>query len=279
MANIVWYPGHMKKGLDQIMEKVALVDLVIIMLDGRAPFSSINEEFDKLSQNKLKLIVVSKVDLCDRNFLNTQLIELRKCYEHVIPLKVNDPKTKKKLTDEIDMIAEAKRVRDKSRGMKTQPIKTMVLGIPNVGKSSLINRLVSKKIAPVANIPAYTRGNKWVRINDNIHLLDTPGILPTSFSEERVGINLALIGSIRESILPNYDLCVYLIDYLKQYYPSSLKERFGIESITTYTDVINQICLNRHLVTKSNEPDIARAESLLLKEFKDGLLGKISLER
>ncbi len=279
MANIQWYPGHMKKGLDQVMEKVALVDLVIIMLDGRAPFSSINEEFDKLSQNKLKLIVVSKVDLCDRNFLNTQLIELRKRYEHVIPLKVNDPKTKKKLTDEIDKIAESKRIRDKSRGMKAQPIKTMVLGIPNVGKSSLINRLVSKKIAPVANVPAFTRGNKWVRINDNIHLLDTPGILPTSFEDQKVGINLALIGSIRESILPNYDLCVYLIDYLKQYYPNSLKERFGIESITTYTDVINQICETRHLVTKSGELDITRGETLLLKEFKDGLLGNISLER
>ncbi len=279
MASIQWFPGHMKKGLDQVMEKVSLVDLVIIMLDARAPFSSINEEFDKLSQNKLKLIIVSKVDLCDRNYLNKQLIELRKKYEHMIALKVNDPKAKKIVTQEIDKIAEKKRIRDKSKGMKVQPIKTMVLGIPNVGKSSLINRLVSKKIAPVANVPAYTRGNKWVRINDNIHLLDTPGILPTSFEDERTGINLALIGSIRESILPNYDLCVYLINYLKEFYPTSLKERFGIQEITTYEEVLPTICEVRHLLKSNGELDIARGESLLLKEFKDGLLGKISLEK
>ena len=165
-----------------------------------------------------------------------------------------------------------------AKGMKPQPIRTMIIGIPNVGKSSLINRLAKRKAAGVQNKPGYTRGEQWIKVNKDFLLLDTPGILPMSYENRDKAINLALIGSIRDDILPNEQLGEYLLSFLKNHYPNSLLERYEINEISDRVHVLNQICERRKIVNANGENDLLRAEALLLKEFKDGLLGKITLE-
>ena len=168
--------------------------------------------------------------------------------------------------------------KEMAKGMKPQPIRTMIIGIPNVGKSSLINRLAKRKAAGVQNKPGYTRGEQWIKVNKDFLLLDTPGILPMSYTDTKKAANLALIGAIREDILPNEQLGELLISFLKSHYPNALNERFGISEITDRITVLNQISERRKVVTSTGENDLIRSEALLLKEFKDGLLGKITLE-
>ncbi len=279
MADVHWFPGHMNKALNELYEKVDLVDLVILMLDARAPFSSINPDFEKAIAHKLKLVVVSKADLADPGFLTEQIDELKTKFKSVISVNVTSPFSKKLILSEINRLSETKRQRDKAKGMKVQPVKTMVIGVPNVGKSSLINTLTGRSAAPTANTPGYTRGQKWVKINEDVHLLDTPGILPMGYNDKTVAMRLALVGCMKETILPNTDLVEYLLKYCKEYYPEALEARFAIPEITNYTEVMNSICENRNFVTKGDNLDIARGETTLLKEFKDGLLGQISLEK
>ncbi len=279
MADVHWFPGHMNKALNELYEKVDLVDLVILMLDARAPFSSINPDFEKAIAHKLKLVVVSKADLADPGFLTEQIDELKTKFKSVISVNVTSPFSKKLILSEINRLSETKRQRDKAKGMKVQPVKTMVIGVPNVGKSSLINTLTGRSAAPTANTPGYTRGQKWVKINEDVHLLDTPGILPMGYNDKTVAMRLALVGCMKETILPNTDLVEYLLKYCKEYYPEALEARFAIPEITNYTEVMNSICENRNFITKGDNLDIARGETTLLKEFKDGLLGQISLEK
>ncbi len=279
MADVHWFPGHMNKALNELYEKVDLVDLVILMLDARAPFSSINPDFEKAIAHKLKLVVVSKADLADPGFLTEQIDELKTKYKSVISVNVNSPFSKKLILSEINHLSETKRQRDKAKGMRAQPVKTMVIGVPNVGKSSLINALTGRSAAPTANTPGYTKGQKWIKINEDVHLLDTPGILPMGYNDKTVAIRLALVGCMKETILPNTELVEYLLKYFKEYYPHALMSRFDIPEITNYTEVMNSICENRNFVTKGDNLDISRGETTLLKEFKDGLLGQISLEK
>ena len=164
-----------------------------------------------------------------------------------------------------------------AKGMKPQPLKTMIIGIPNVGKSSLINRLAKRSAAGVQNKPGYTRGEQFIKVNNDFILLDTPGVLPMNYDDKNKAINLALLGSIREEILPNQDLALYLIKYLKNNYPDSLKERFDIADLSSFDEVTSQICKKRGLIT-NGEYDANRAYILLLKEFRDGKLGRITLE-
>ena len=169
--------------------------------------------------------------------------------------------------------------KEMAKGMKPQPIRTMIIGIPNVGKSSLINRLAKRKAAGVQNKPGYTRGEQWIKVNKDFLLLDTPGILPMNYENPKKAANLALIGAIREDILPNEQLGELLIDFLKTHYPNALSSRYDIPEISDRLTVLNQICERRKILNSIGENDIIRAEALLLKEFKDGLLGKITLEQ
>jgi ribosome biogenesis GTPase A len=276
-SQIHWFPGHMKKALNEIANRIKVVDVVIELFDARAPFSSINEELETVIKDKKKIIILSKPDLADQNQTKKWKEHFKSRFDLVLALDLTKPSANKDIADAVFKLGEEKRMKDKKRGMKPQPIRTMIIGIPNVGKSSLINRLASRRAAGVQNKPGYTRGEQWIKVNKDFDLLDTPGVLPMAYENKHKAAKLALIGAIREDILPISDLADYLIKFLKQFYPNSLKDRFGIENITETIDVLKAIATKRSCM-KAGELDIEKAESILLKEFKDGKLGKITLE-
>ena len=275
---IHWFPGHMNKALNEVENKVKLVDVVIELFDARAPLSSINENLSRITQNKKKLIVLTKTDLADPNQTKKWMEILAKEYDAIISLDLKSNNAEAILSKAVIALGKDKWAKEIAKGMKPQPIRTMIIGIPNVGKSSLINRLVKRKAAGVQNKPGYTRGEQWIKVNKDFLLLDTPGILPMSYENQAKAANLALIGAIREDILPNEVLGQRLLDFLKKHYPDALSTRYEIKEITDRISVLNQICERRKILNSVGENDLLRAESLLLKEFKDGLLGKITLE-
>ena len=276
---IHWFPGHMNKAFNEVEKKVKLVDVVIELFDARAPLSSINENLDKITQNKKKLIVLTKTDLADPEQTKKWMNELAKKFDYIISLDLKSTNAESLLSKAVISLGKDKWAKEMAKGMKPQPIRTMIVGIPNVGKSSLINRLAKRKAAGVQNKPGYTRGEQWIKVNKDFLLLDTPGILPMSYENPKKAANLALIGAIREDILPNEQLGEALISFLKTYYPNALMGRYGISQIDDRLSVLNQICERRKILNSLGENDIVRAEALLLKEFKDGLLGQISLEQ
>lgn len=275
---IHWFPGHMNKAQNEIENKVKLVDVVIELFDARAPLSSINEHLSKITANKKKLIVLTKIDLADpiqtkkwQDYLSTK-------FDAILCLDLKSNNADKLLANAVINLGKDKWAKEMAKGMKPQPIRAMIIGIPNVGKSSLINRLAKRKAAGVQNKPGYTRGEQWIKVNKDFLLLDTPGILPMSYSDTKKAANLALIGGIREDILPNEQLGEILISFLKAHYPAALNERFGIKEITDRISILNAICERRKIVNSVGENDLLRGEALLLKEFKEGLLGRITLE-
>ncbi len=278
MNNIHWFPGHMNKALHEVEEKVKVIDVVIELFDARAPKSSVNEHLEKVIQHKKKLYVFTKADLADPEQTSKWQKHFRTEDSEVLVVNVNDKNSYNSISNAVTRLGKTKWAKEMARGMKPQPIRTMIIGIPNVGKSSLINLLAKRKAAGVQNKPGYTRGEQWIRVNKDFLLLDTPGILPMSYENQEKAANLALVGSIREDILPNNELVSILLKFLKEHYPTALKERFGIENIGEAKDVLEEIANKRGLLAGSGRLDILKAESLLLKEFKDGLLGRISLE-
>ena len=278
MSQIHWFPGHMKKALNEIEAKIKLVDVIIEILDARAPLSSINPEFEKRTSNKKKLIVVSKSDLADPNETKKWEICLKNRCNSLLILNLTDPRATKIISDEVQKLGEEKHQKEKAKGMKPQPIKAMIIGVPNVGKSSLINRIAKRNAAGVQNKPGYTRGEQYIKVNKDFILLDTPGVLPMNYEDKEHAINLALIGSIREEILPNDELVKDLLKYLKKHYPNALKERFDIDDLSDPIQVSELVAKKRGLLT-GGEYDLSRADFLVLKEFKEGKLGRITLEQ
>ena len=275
---IHWFPGHMNKALNEVENKVKLVDVVIELFDARAPISSINENLGKITANKKKLVVLTKTDLADPIQTRKWMEVLSKQFDAIVSLDLKSANAEQVLSKAVINLGKDKWAKEMAKGMKPQPIRTMIIGIPNVGKSSLINRLAKRKAAGVQNKPGYTRGEQWIKVNKDFLLLDTPGILPMSYTDTKKAANLALIGAIREDILPNEQLGEILLSFLKSHYPSALNDRFGIAEIADRITVLNQISERRKVVTNIGENDLIRSEALLLKEFKDGLLGKITLE-
>ena len=275
---IHWFPGHMNKALNEVENKVKLVDVIIELFDARAPLSSINENLAKITANKKKLVVLTKIDLADPIQNEKWAKELNKRFDSVLCLDLKKNNAETLLSKAVITLGKDKWAKEMAKGMKPQPIRAMIIGIPNVGKSSLINRLAKRKAAGVQNKPGYTRGEQWIKVNKDFLLLDTPGILPMSYENPKKAANLALIGAIREDLLPNEVLGEYLLKFLKECYPDSLLNRFDIKEISDRLTVLNQIAERRKIVNSIGENDLLRAEALLLKEFKDGLLGNITLE-
>ncbi len=276
--NIHWFPGHMNKALHQVEEKIKVIDVIIELFDARAPLSSVNEDLEKVVSNKKKLYILTKSDLADPAQTTLWQKHFSNDNSEVLVINLTNKGSYDQIANAVIRLGKSKWEKEKAKGMKPQPIRTMIIGIPNVGKSSLINLLAKRKVAGVQNKPGYTRGEQWIKVNKDFLLLDTPGILPMNYEKKQKAANLALLGSIREDILPNTDLVEMLLKFLKEKYPNALKERFGIEEITNHKEVCTAIANKRGLLYSNGQFDIVRAEALLLKEFKDGLLGRITLE-
>ena len=278
MSQIHWFPGHMKKALNEIEARIKLVDVIIEILDARAPLSSINPEFEKRINNKKKLVVISKSDLADPEETKKWQIYFKNKVNSLLILNLTDPKAEKFISAEVLKLGEEKHQKEMTKGMKPQPIKAMIIGIPNVGKSSLINCIAKRNAAGVQNKPGYTRGEQYIKVNKVFILLDTPGVLPMNYDDKEHAINLALLGSIRDEILPNDELVKYLVNYLNKNYPDSFVNRFGITDLSNPIEVSKQVAIKRGLIT-AGEPDLDKANFLILKEFKEGKLGRVTLEK
>lgn len=278
--NIHWFPGHMQKATREIEERVKIVDVIIELLDARAPLSSRNEKLYKITQNKKRVLILTKKDLADDVITEKWKEYFTSLNYQVVCADLNEKKLIKVIEEKINILGRDKREKEIKKGMKPQPIRAMIIGIPNVGKSTLINRISKRNAASVQNTPGHTKSQQWIKVDNSFELLDTPGILPANYENKEYAINLALVGSIRETILPIEELADILLNYLRKYYPEIIKNRYVIDfnEKDDNNSILCKIALKRGFLLKQ-EPDVSKASSLLLKEFRDGILGHISLER
>lgn len=273
-----WYPGHMIKAKRMMQENIKLIDLVIELLDARIPISSRNPDIDELGKNKARLILLNKSDLAEEK-QNDAWVEYFKEKGFSV-VKVNSRKGGgiKSIQGVIQEACKEKIERDRKRGILNRPVRAMVVGIPNVGKSTFINSLAGKACAKTGNKPGVTKGKQWIRLNKNVELLDTPGILWPKFEDQQVGLRLALIGSIKDEILNIEELAAEMIQFLKKYYTGVLAEKYNIiESEDSYK-CLASIAESRHCLLKGNELDVNKAATLLIEDFRAGRLGRITLE-
>ena len=276
-----YFPGHMTKAIRSMENDIKIIDLVIELLDARAPLSSKNPNIDTLARGKKRLIILNKSDLSD-----PEINRLWK--EHYLSLGFSvmetDSKNKKTLKNFDRTISETcaeKIERDRKRGIVQRPVKAMVVGIPNVGKSTFINTVSGRAGAKTGNKPGVTRGKQWISLGKTADLLDTPGILWPKFEDEAVGFNLAMLGTINDDILDMEDLGVKTIDFFKKEYPGLLKERFGDDlDITSSSDkILYDMAVIRNIRKKGNEPDTARMALILMDEVRSGRIGRYTIER
>lgn len=286
--NIQWYPGHMTKAKRAMKEDIKLIDLVIELVDARVPFSSRNPDIDELAAGKARMVLLNKADLADEE-MNSRWAQLFQSKGiHVVKIDARNKGSLKQVHSVVQEACKEKIERDRRRGILNRPIRTMVVGIPNVGKSTFINSFAGKACAKTGNKPGVTKGNQWIRLNKTLELLDTPGILWPRFEDQKVGLNLALIGSINDQILNKDELACELIRFLMDSYPDVLPERFGLKELESGDDggdtgylirILEEIARARACLMKGGELDLARAAALLLDEFRAGKLGRMTLER
>ena len=273
-----WYPGHMTKDKRMMQENIKLIDIVVELVDARIPYSSKNPDIDELARNKSRLIILNKVDLADPEA--TAKWEQYYKEKGFFVAKVNSQKGSgvKEVKRLIEEACKEKRERDRKRGILNRPVRAMVAGIPNVGKSTFINSFAGKACAKTGNKPGVTKGKQWIKINKNVELLDTPGILWPKFEDQSVGLRLAWIGSIKEEILNTTDMAFELVNYLKKSYPGVVSERYGVEETGDSVKVLEEIARVRGCLLKGNQTDIEKAGTIILDDFRSLRLGRISLE-
>lgn len=277
--NFQWYPGHMTKAKRAMQEDIKLVDLVIELLDARTPLSSRNPDIDELGKNKARVIVLNKSDMADEKVTRAWAEYFKAKGAFVVLMNARSGEGKKRIQETIAQACKEKIERDRRRGILNRPVRAMVVGIPNVGKSTFINTLAGKSSAKTGNKPGVTKGNQWIRLNKQVELLDTPGILWPKFEDQTVGLRLALIGSIKDDILNTTELAMELIQFLQESYPGILENRFGFEPADTALKILEQIAEVRNCRLKGNELDLDRAALLLMDDFRSTRLGRITLER
>ena len=277
--NIQWYPGHMTKAKRAMKEDVKLVDLVIELVDARAPLASRNPDIDSLAAGKGRVILLNKADLASEKANAVWITYFESQGFQVMKIDARAKATLKQLNALIQEACKEKIERDRRRGILNRPVRAMVVGIPNVGKSTFINSFAGKAAAKTGNKPGVTKGNQWIRLNKQVELLDTPGILWPKFEDQKVGLLLAFLGSINDEILEKDELASELAGYLKEITPGLLKERYGIEEEGKKPhELLDEIATVRASLTKGGVNDLTKAARLLLDEFRGGKLGRITLE-
>lgn len=275
---IQWYPGHMAKAKREIEEKLKFVDIVFELVDARVPVSSRNPMINDILKNKPRLILLTKSTMSDEYFNNKFVNEINDnsntkalLIDSISGLNIN------KIVSMSKTVLKEKLEKEQARGMKPRAIKAMVLGIPNVGKSTLINKLVGKKTAIVGNKPGVTKSLQWIRINKDLDLLDTPGVLWSKFDDQKVGYNLAMSGAIKDDIIYKDDLILYFIDFLKQYYPNALSY-YNVDKEMDNVEILNTIGKNKNYI-RNKEVEYERVYDLILNDFRNLKLGRITLDR
>lgn len=276
--NYQWYPGHMIKAKRMMQEDSRLIDLIIELVDARVPMSSRNPDIDEIGKNKFRIILLNKADLADPRFnlLWTEYFKEKGFF--VQEINSRSGAGIKNIQPLVQEACREKIERDRKRGIINRPVRAMVAGIPNVGKSTFINSFAGRACAKTGNKPGVTKGKQWIRLNKNLELLDTPGILWPRFEDQKVGERLAMIGSINDEILHADELAIAVISFLQREYPEALKERYQINVLEDAYKNLEEICISRGCFQKGRQPDILRASSLVMDDFRSGRLGRITLE-
>lgn len=276
--NLQWYPGHMTKAKRQMQEDLKLIDLIVELVDARIPLSSRNPDIDELGKNKARLILLNKSDLADERYNEQWSAYFQKKGFYVVKVNAKSGAGLKSIQGVIQEACKAKIERDRRRGIKNRPIRAMVVGIPNVGKSTFINSYAGKACAKTGNKPGVTKGKQWIRLNKTLELLDTPGILWPKFEDQEVGKRLAFIGSIKDEILNLEELSLELLDYIRTNYPGLLNTRYGIEEEGTPVSLLEAVADKRKCLIRGQEIDYAKAAGIVMEEFRNGKIGRITLE-
>jgi ribosome biogenesis GTPase A len=276
--NYQWYPGHMTKARRMMQENLSLVDLIIELVDARVPQSSRNPDIDALGKNKYRLILLGKADLADPKANQRWMSYFQEKGIPALEINAKSGKGVKSIQGLVQEVCREKIERDRKRGILNRPVRAMVAGIPNVGKSTFINAFAGRTCTKTGNKPGVTKGKQWIRMNKGIELLDTPGILWPKFEDQKVGMRLAFIGSINDEILQIEELSLDLIAFLQAEYPGRLSERFEVDEKQAPLDVLIEISRRRRCFLKGEEPDLRKASAILIDEFRSGKLGGITLE-
>lgn len=279
MKQIHWYPGHMKKAQIDIQDKLKLVDVIVELLDARIPLSSRNEVLFKMTKDKTRLVVLTKKDMADTSITAKWVAYFKEQGFEAIFADLNNESDVKNIVKGVEALGEKKNAKYVAKGMKPQPVRAMIIGIPNVGKSTLINKISGRHAASVQNKPGHTKAQQWIKVSNQFELLDTPGILPPSYDNEEKAINLALVGSINEEILPNDQLAMLAFVYLLQNYKGLLLKRFPYIDFNKNIETnFREIARKRGYLSKNGE-DVEKAYKVFLNEVKNGVIGPISFER
>ena len=277
---INWYPGHMAKTRREISEKLNLIDIIYEVIDARMPRSSKIVDIDDLIKNKPRLLIMTKYDLCDKNETNKFIKYYEELGYQVIPVDLMTGTNVSKIIDASEVVLKEENERRKSKGLKPRNIRALILGIPNAGKSTLINRLVGKKSAGVGNKPGFTKSLSWIRIHKNIDLLDTPGILWPKLEDQEAAHILASFSSIKEEILNEDQIAGFILRKLYELYPKALEERYGIVDLDEdLIEAYDMIASRRGALTRGGVADYERVSRIILQDFKNGYFGPVTFDR
>ncbi len=273
-----WYPGHMAKTKREIQEKINLIDIVLEVIDARIPQSSKNREIDSLIKEKPRILIMTKKDLCDKSVTKEWVKFYEKKGYKVLLTDLLHDKNLNSIFDQINFIFNDLNKKRQAKGLKPRKARILILGIPNVGKSTLINRLVGKRATNVGNRPGVTKNLEWIRINKDLELLDTPGILWPKLEGKNIALNLASMTAIKEEILDKEQVAFYILETLKTYYPNSLQKRYQLESLEDTNEMVESIAKKIGARPKG-ETDFEKVSTIILKDLREGAFGPVTFDQ